>query len=62
MKALTLPEKVGKCISNVSCFWRKVVSGSAFIPCIIEKSCSNTLLFCCYSLFPAIRKYFPVFF
>jgi hypothetical protein len=38
------------------------VSGSAFIPCIIEKSCSNTLLFCCYSLFPAIRKYFPVFF
>ena len=38
------------------------VSGSAFIPCVIEKSCSNTLLFCCYSLFPAIRKYFPVFF
>lgn len=38
------------------------VSGSAFIHCIIEKSCSNTLLFCCYSLFPAIRKYFPVFF
>lgn len=39
-----------------------IVSGSAFIPCVIEKSCSNTLLFCCYSLFPAIRKYFPVFF